>query len=74
MLIIDGPPAKSSKNARYPVLPLLIGKLKKGAIIILDDANRNYERKIIEIWQKEYDCFKYTYINNSKGAYIIEKK
>ena len=73
LLIIDGPPSKDSKNARYPALPLLIKKLKKGSIIILDDANRNYEKNIIKIWKKEYDCLEFTYINNSKGAYIIKK-
>ena len=73
MLIIDGPPANSSKNARYPAIPLLIEKLNKGSIIVLDDANRKYEKQILTLWKKEYNCFEYEYINNSKGAYIIKK-
>ena len=73
MLIIDGPPANSSKNARYPAIPLMIEKLKKGSIIILDDANRKYEKQILNLWKKEYDCFDYNYIANSKGACIIKK-
>ena len=73
LLIIDGPPANSAKNARYPAIPLMINKLKKGSIIILDDASRKYEKQILTLWKKEYDCFEYNYINNSKGACIIKK-
>jgi len=73
LLIIDGPPASSSKIARYPAIPLIINKLKKGSIIILDDANRKYEKQILSLWKKEYDCFEYNYINNSKGACFIKK-
>jgi len=43
------------------------------SIIILDDANRVYEKKIISMWEKQYNCFEYTYIKNNKGALIIKK-
>ena len=71
--IIDGPPSKKSKNARYYALPLLIKKLKKGSIIILDDCKRKEEKHIISLWKKEFNCFEFEYIDNSKGAYIIKK-
>jgi len=73
LLIIDGPPAKGSKNARYPAIPLLFNKLKKGAIILLDDSKRKAEKTIVSLWKKEYDCFDYQYIDNSKGAFLIKK-
>ena len=36
LFIIDGPPVNSSRNARYPAIPLLFDKIKKGSIILLD--------------------------------------
>ncbi len=71
--IIDGPPIKFSKNIRYLAIPLLFKKMKKGSIIILDDAKRIEEKNIVALWRKEFDCFDFRYVNNSKGAYIIEK-
>ena len=38
LFIIDGPPAKKSKNARFPALPLMFDNMKSGTIIILDDV------------------------------------
>ena len=51
----------------------MIEKLKKGSVIILDDANRKHEKQILNLWKKEYDCFDYNDIANSKGACIIKK-
>tara|TARA_Y100000996_G_scaffold630_1_gene570 strand:- start:467 stop:1240 length:774 start_codon:yes stop_codon:yes gene_type:complete len=73
LLIIDGPPVKFSKNIRYPAIPLLLNKIKKGAIIILDDCKRKEEKNVVSLWKKEFDCFDYKYIDNCKGAYIIKK-
>ena len=72
LLTIDGPPVNSSNNARYPALPLLFEKLHKGSIIIIDDANRKYERKIFEMWKNEFNNIEFNYIENSKGACIIK--
>ena len=74
LVIIDGPPSKLNKFARYPAIPLLLDNLSDKAIIILDDAGRKYEKKIIEKWQKEFDCFNYRYEDNDKGICIINKK
>jgi len=73
LLIIDGPPSKVAKNARYPAIPLLLDKLNKGSMILFDDCKRIDEIKIINIIKSEYNCFKYEYINNAKGAYLITK-
>ena len=73
MLVIDGPPIKIGRNARYPAIPLLLDKLSKNAVIILDDANRSNEKATIENWKKQYDCFEFYYIDNEKGLCLIKK-
>lgn len=74
LVIIDGPPSKLNKLARYPAIPLLLDNMSDKAIIILDDARRKYEQKIIAKWQKKLDCFSYEYEDNDKGICIINKK
>jgi len=38
--VIDGPPKRVQRNARYPALPLIYRYLSEDAIVILDDASR----------------------------------
>ena len=52
LLIIDGPPIKLGRNARYPAIPFLFDKLSDNAIILLDDARRKNERETIKLWKK----------------------
>lgn len=56
MVIIDGPPAweKGKEQARYPALPFIKDKLKDAFSIYLDDANREGEQAILQIWKKEF--------------------
>ena len=73
-LIIDGPPSKGSKEARFPAIPLLFDKLSNNAIIILDDSKRKMEQDVVRKWQDNFpNRFEYKYINNDKGLYIIKK-
>ncbi len=51
LLIIDGPPGGVQPNSRYPAWPLLKDKLADNALIVMDDANRDDEKAIIEMWQ-----------------------
>ena len=73
LFIIDGPPIKNVKNARFPALPIMFDKIKNGATIILDDAKRRNEQETINLWKKKYNCFKYEYIDTDKGLEIIKK-
>ena len=73
-LIIDGPPSKGSKDARYPAIPLLFDKLSENAIIILDDSKRKMEQNVVKKWKQEFPKqFEYKYIDNDKGLFIIKK-
>lgn len=54
LLIVDGPPGKTCRLARYPALPLLWDRLGEGAKIVLDDAKRSDERMIVDRWKTEF--------------------
>jgi hypothetical protein len=56
LLLVDGPPASPEQGlgrSRYPALPLLRDRLAPGALVILDDADRDGERWVIERWREE---------------------
>jgi predicted O-methyltransferase YrrM len=63
LVLIDGPPAyeKSIQFSRYPAMEFVINKLNSDRFsIFIDDTNRTGEKKIIELWEKEYGLkFKY---------------
>jgi len=53
LFLIDGPPDELGPSARYPALPLLIGRLSQDATIVLDDADRSSERLVLARWMAE---------------------
>ncbi|MGF1644544.1 MAG: class I SAM-dependent methyltransferase [Thiotrichales bacterium] len=73
MVIIDGPPDRVQRNARYPALPLLIKRLSSRGLLILDDASRPTESRIIRMWQKRYKDLKVTSVSTEKGMAIISR-
>lgn len=52
ILVIDGPPRKTQKLARYPAIPILFPYLSDRFTILLDDAKRPDEILVIEKWVK----------------------
>ena len=50
MLIVDGPPMRVQRHARYPALPLLESRLSERALVIMDDGDRQDEREIVAQW------------------------
>lgn len=73
LLVIDGPPENIQPLARYPALPLLISKLSKNAIIILDDTNRADEQQIIQRWQQEFNL-EAKFLYTEKGTCILRRR
>jgi predicted O-methyltransferase YrrM len=55
LLLVDGPPGygEGMSRSRYPALPALADRLAPGALLILDDAEREGEREILEAWERE---------------------
>jgi len=74
MLVVDGPQqyGRKERMVRYPALPALFKLLSKNAIILVDDAAREDEKKIIKKWIKEYKltC---QYIKTEKGAAVLRR-
>lgn len=54
LLVVDGPPQDTNDLARYPAFPVLREKLAPGAQVILDDANRDAEVRILARWLAEF--------------------
>lgn len=73
MLLVDGPPVKTNKNARFPALPLLVDKLNDHATIIVHDAYRASEREILSKWQKMFPEFNCEIKNTEKGIAILRR-
>lgn len=73
VLIIDGPPQSTQKEARYPALPLLRDLLAPDAIILLDDADRPDERKAVSDWLAECPGFELDRLPHLKGTVILRR-
>lgn len=54
LLLVDGPPAHDPRRAlaRAPALPRLAPRLAEEAIVVLDDADRDGERRVIAEWEQ----------------------
>ncbi len=70
-VIVDGPPGTLQKLSRYPALPVLRDRLSSDAVILLDDAAREDETKIVELWQSESDRAECRYVATEKGAAVL---
>lgn len=71
LLVIDGPPSWLQPLSRFPALPLLAGRLAEMAVVVLDDADRKDEKRIVEMWTKEYPGIQCRNIVNEKGAVVL---
>lgn len=71
MLVIDGPPGFLQKHSRYPALPLLHKKMAKHCTIFMDDATRQDELEIVEMWKKEFPAIEVNMIKTERGCAII---
>lgn len=73
MLMIDGPPGFMQKNSRYPAVPILFNQLADKSKIFLDDAARDDEHKIVELWQSEFPELAHQYIDLERGCSVLMK-
>ena len=55
LVLVDGPPGSTCKNARYPAVPIIFNAFAKQSIdIVLDDASRPEEKATIDLWREFY--------------------
>ncbi|TQF00122.1 MAG: class I SAM-dependent methyltransferase [Spiribacter salinus] len=71
MLVIDGPPAGDAPNARCPALPILFERLSPGAVVILDDADREGEKQCVEAWIKRFPELRVEHRACEKGCVVL---
>jgi hypothetical protein len=51
LALVDGPPARTGKHARFPALPILLKYFSHAEIdIVLDDFARTEEKSIVSLW------------------------
>lgn len=55
LLLVDGPPGygEGMTHSRYPAMSALADRLSYGGLVLLDDADRDPEREIVERWSEE---------------------
>lgn len=73
LLIVDGPPGHVQAMARFPALPFFFDKLADDAVIVLDDAARDDEKKVVEQWMRQFEGFVYEYLDTEKGTVILRR-
>jgi predicted O-methyltransferase YrrM len=71
LLFVDGPPGREQSLARYPAFPLLRDRLAPGATILVDDAIRPDEQKMVERWRSEADGMDAETLDLVKGAIVL---
>jgi hypothetical protein len=75
MLTVDGPSQWGLDQAmvRYPALPYFYEKLSLGATILVDDTNRDHEKRAVARWIKEYALVQVAELETEKGTIILQK-
>lgn len=73
LVIVDGPPAyePGKERSREPALPVIRDFLSERAVVILDDANREAEGKILDRWLQDYPEFSLTRVREGKGVAVL---
>jgi hypothetical protein len=72
LVICDGPPG-STKGGRYGLLPVMGDRLPPGSTILLDDAGRADEAKLIKRWESEAG-FQTELINTATSKYAVMRR
>ena len=53
LAIVDGPPG-GTRGGRYGVLPQLAARFRSDAVLLLDDADRWHERRVLARWAQDF--------------------
>jgi predicted O-methyltransferase YrrM len=71
LLFVDGPPATTGHQARYPALPLLSGSLSPVATAVLDDLVVPDMQKILQLWLDAHPGFGCEILPLEKQAAVL---
>jgi predicted O-methyltransferase YrrM len=73
LLFVDGPPATTGHQARYPALPLLAGSLSPVATAVLDDLVVPDMQEVLQLWLDAYPEFNSEILPLEKRAAILRR-
>jgi predicted O-methyltransferase YrrM len=73
LLFVDGPPAATGPQARYPALPLLNGSLSPVATAVLDDLVVPDMQKVLRLWLDAYPDFTSEILPLEKQAALLRR-
>jgi predicted O-methyltransferase YrrM len=73
LLFVDGPPATTGHQARYPALPLLSGSLNPVATAVLDDLVVPDMQKVLRRWLDAYPDFGSEILPLEKQAAVLRR-
>ena len=73
LLFVDGPPATTGHQARYPALPLLSGLLSPVATAVLDDLVVPDMQKVLRRWLDAYPDFGSEILPLEKQAAVLRR-
>jgi predicted O-methyltransferase YrrM len=71
-LFVDGPPASTGRQARYPALPLLSGALRPAATLVLDDLVVPDMQQVLRRWLDAYPDFGADVLPLEKQAAVLQ--
>jgi len=74
LLFVDGPPATTGHQARYPALPLLSESLSPGATAVLDDLVVPDMKRVLQLWLDAYPDFSSEILPLEKQAAVLRRK
>ena len=73
LLFVDGPPATTGHQARYPALPLLGESLSPIATVVLDDLVVPDMQKVMRLWLDGYPKFGSEVLQLEKQAAVLRR-
>lgn len=75
ILIVDGPPAGNNDRrlARQPALRRMYKHLSPSAVVLLDDAHRPGEKRVVENWLKEFPEFHLRIVGGITGLAVLTR-
>ena len=73
LLFVDGPPAATGHQARYPALPLLSPALSPAATIVVDDLIVPDMQKVLRLWLDAYPDFGSEILPLEKQAAVLRR-
>lgn len=74
LLFVDGPPATTGHQARYPALPLLSDALSPAATAVLDDLVVPDMQEVLRRWLGAYPHFSAEILPLEKQAAVLRRK